>query len=184
MATTDTTETTETTETEAVETPKKKAPAKPRAKKVVKEKEAEVKAPEAEILEAPVKGTYISALGRRKTSIARLRLLKNGKGLITINGKKLEEYFTVLEARNLVLSPLKAAGQETAVDVSAQVQGGGMNGQAESVRLALSRALIELNPTYRKTLKKMGFLTRDPRAKERKKFGLKRARRAPQWSKR
>ncbi len=84
----------------------------------------------------------------------------------------------------MVTAPIKTAGLEGAVDVSAQVAGGGVMGQAESIRLGISRALCELNPTYRKTLKKLGFLKRDPRAKERKKPGLRKARRAPQWSKR
>ncbi|MDO8584434.1 MAG: 30S ribosomal protein S9 [bacterium] len=129
-------------------------------------------------------GAYIFAIGRRKTAVAKVRLIKTGKGLITINGQPMESYFTTFETRNAITSPLKMAGQETAVDVSAEVSGGGMRGQSESVRLGISRALTELNPTYRKTLKKLGYLTRDPRAKERKKPGLKRARRAPQWSKR
>lgn len=129
-------------------------------------------------------GSYLYALGRRKTSIARVRLVKNGTGLCTVNGKVFDRYFTTYELRDIVKAPLVMAGQETAVDVVAMTQGGGMRGQAEAVRLGISRALIELNPTYRKTLKKLGFLTRDPRAKERKKFGRKKARRSPQWSKR
>lgn len=129
-------------------------------------------------------GSWIYALGRRKTSIARVRLVKNGKGMITVNGKPFDRYFGTFELRDIVTSPLKIVGQETAVDVSASVEGGGVRGQAESVRLGLSRALVTLNPAYRKTLKKLGYLMRDPRAKERKKFGLKKARRAPQWSKR
>lgn len=129
-------------------------------------------------------GSYIPAVGRRKTSVARVRLIKNGKGLVTINSRPMEEYFTTYDLRDQVLSPLKLTGQETAVDVSVKVDGGGIRGQAEAVRHGLSRALIELNPTYRKSLKKLGYLTRDSRKRERKKFGLKGARRAPQWSKR
>ena len=155
---------------------KKKAP---RAKKM---KESPVVM--EEIASQVEGGSYVYALGRRKTSIARVRVVKNGKGMITINGKPMEKYFTTYELRNMVTSPLKMAGQETAVDVSAMCQGGGGRGQAEAVRLGISRALIIINPTFRKTLKKLGFLTRDPRAKERKKPGLKKARRAPQWSKR
>jgi small subunit ribosomal protein S9 len=96
----------------------------------------------------------------------------------------MEEFFTTWESRSMVTSPVKIAGLEGAVDVSAMTTGGGLMGQAEAVRLGISRALIELNPTYRKTLKKLGYLMRDPRAKERKKPGLRKARRAPQWSKR
>ncbi len=163
------------TETKEV---KKKAPAK---KAPAKKKEVA-----AEVAETPVLagGSYIYALGRRKTAIAKVYLIKNGKGNITINGKPMEEYFTTFESRDMVVSPIKTAGLEGAVDVSAQAHGGGLLGQADAVRLGISRALCELNPTYRKTLKKLGFLKRDPRAKERKKFGLKGARRAPQWSKR
>ncbi len=155
--------------------PKKAAAKKPAAKKTVKaeEKKAEMK-----------KGSYIPAVGRRKTSIARIRLIKNGSGVITINDRALDQYFGVFEHRNQVREPLVVVGQADAVDVSIKVLGGGMRGQAEAIRQGISRALIVLNPTFRKSLKKLGFLTRDPRAKERKKPGLKKARRAPQWSKR
>jgi small subunit ribosomal protein S9 len=165
-----------TTETKEV---KKKAPAK---KAPAKKKEVA-----AEAAEAPVEtagGSYIYAIGRRKTAIAKVRVIKNGKGTITVNGKPLEKFFTTFETRNMVSSPLKIAGLETAVDVSALTTGGGNLGQAEAVRLGISRALCELNPTYRTVLKKLGYLKRDPRAKERKKPGLRKARRAPQWSKR
>lgn len=133
---------------------------------------------------APKSGSYISALGRRKTALARVRLMKTGKGNVSVNGSNMQKYFPTFELSNIVKSPLNVVGLETAVDVSALIQGGGSHAQAEALRLGIARALIELNPTYRKTLKKLGFLTRDPRAKERKKPGLKRARRSPQWSKR
>ncbi len=170
--------------------PKVKAPRAPRAKKVVtkepKDKEAKATtAPEAVKAEkAPAKGEYIFGLGRRKTSIARVRMYKTGTGKMTVNGKDLDVYFPVQELQNMIKAVLTVVGLEGAIDIVAEAEGGGIHGQAESVRLGLSRALIILNPTYRKTLKKMGCLTRDPRAKERKKFGLKKARRAPQWSKR
>ncbi len=172
------------TETKEV---KKKAPAKKAAtKKVVKadKGEAEVKVEAETVAETSKGGSYIYAIGRRKTAIAKVRLIKNGKGLYTVNGKPMEEFFTTWESRSMVTSPVKIAGLEGAVDVSAMTTGGGLMGQAEAVRLGISRALIELNPTYRKTLKKLGYLMRDPRAKERKKPGLRKARRAPQWSKR
>lgn len=161
---------------------KPKAPRAPRAKKAPAKDVAEKASPAAE-LPKPT-GEYIYALGRRKTSIAKVRLFKKGTGQITVNGRALNDYFGPLELRNLITNTLKDVGLEGAVDISADAQGGGVRGQAESVRLGLSRALIELNPVWRKTLKKLGNLTRDPRAKERKKFGLKKARRAPQWSKR
>lgn len=159
---------------------------KPVKKTAAKKAPAKKKEAATEVAAAPVLagGSYIYALGRRKTAIAKVYLIKNGKGTITVNGKQMDKYFTTYESRDMVMSPIKTAGLEGAVDVSVQAHGGGQLGQADAVRLGISRALIELNPTYRKTLKKLGFLMRDPRAKERKKFGLKKARRAPQWSKR
>jgi small subunit ribosomal protein S9 len=165
---------------------------KPAAKKAAPKKAVAKKADEIEKLEAAEEvasasakgGSFIPAVGRRKTSIARVRLIKNGKGLVTVNGRPMEDYFSTYELREIVTSPLKITGQENAVDVSAMAEGGGIRGQAEAVRHGLSRALLVLNPTFRKTLKKLGYLTRDSRKKERKKFGLKGARRAPQWSKR
>ncbi len=176
----------------ATETKKKATTAAvkaPRAKKVKEEgavatEETTVATYTEATEETTSTGAYIFAVGRRKTSIARVKLVKNGKGTITINGRPVAEYFTTFELLNAVQLPLKTSGQETALDVIANVEGGGIHGQSEAVRLGISRALIELNPTFRKTLKKLGFLTRDPRAKERKKPGLRKARRAPQWSKR
>jgi small subunit ribosomal protein S9 len=164
------------TETKEV---KKKAPAKKAAtKKVAKTEEGEA------VTETSKGGSFLYAIGRRKSAIAKVRLIKNGKGLYTVNGKPMEEFFTTWESRSMVTSPIKIAGLEGAVDMSAETTGGGQMGQAEAVRLGIARALCELNPTYRKTLKKLGYLKRDPRAKERKKPGLRKARRAPQWSKR
>lgn len=176
-------------------TPKKKTVRAPKAKKeeTELEKTASNETTDTEVVAVTPEGDaaveidnrgYLYGLGRRKTSIARVRLHKKGKGKITINGRPMEEMFTTYELRSIVQNALKVSGQETALDVEAFTTGGGIRGQAEAVRLGISRALIILNPTFRKTLKKMGFLTRDPRAKERKKFGLKKARRAPQWSKR
>jgi small subunit ribosomal protein S9 len=129
-------------------------------------------------------GSFISAIGRRKTTVARVRLIKNGKGLITVNGRKMDNYFTTYDLRGELHSPLKAVGQDETVDISADVNGGGIRGQAQAIRLGISRCLIILNPTYRTVLKKLGFLSRDSRKRERKKFGKKSARRSPQWSKR
>jgi len=141
-------------------------------------------AEETAAAEAAKSGSFIPAIGRRKTTVARVRLVKNGKGLITVNGRKMEEYFNTYDFREDVRAPLKAVGQDEAVDISARVTGGGMRGQSQAVRLGIARALIQLNPTFRTALKKLGFLSRDSRKRERKKFGKKSARRAPQWSKR
>ena len=121
--------------------------------------------------------------GRRKSSVARV-VLTPGTGVITINDRPFEEYITNGLSRLDVMKPLKAVGQESTLDVTAKIEGGGMTGQSGALRLGIARALLEINPEYRKILKPLGFLTRDPRAKERKKYGLKKARRAPQFSKR
>lgn len=126
---------------------------------------------------------YYAAVGRRKTSVARVRLSK-GKGVITVNGRKFENYFPDIIWQIAVKSPLVLVGQEKTQDISVLVKGGGVNSQAEAVRHGIARALEKIDATLRPTLKKAGFLTRDPREKERKKYGLKRARRAPQFSKR
>jgi len=123
------------------------------------------------------------AVGRRKTASARVRVEK-GTGKITVNGQELKIYFPYFEYQTKILSPLKTLGKENDLDISVKVQGGGKSGQAEAVRLGIARALVVWNEEFRKTLKTQGFLTRDSRSKERKKPGLKRARRAPQWSKR
>ncbi|TSC75501.1 MAG: small subunit ribosomal protein S9 [Parcubacteria group bacterium Gr01-1014_30] len=127
---------------------------------------------------------YFQALGRRKTSVARVRLWTRGDGKFLINGKPLEAYFPLSELRQQVLAPLTEMGSEDKFTISALVKGGGFRGQAEALRHGLARALVFFNADFRKRLKKAGFLTRDPRMRERKKFGLKRARRAPQWAKR
>lgn len=166
------------TTTETKEKKVKKAP----VKRVAKAKAADDAG--TTVAETSKGGSFLYAIGRRKTAIAKVHLIKNGKGLYTVNGKPMEEFFTTWESRNMVTSPIKISGLDGAIDVSATTTGGGLMGQAEAVRLGIARALCELNPTYRKTLKKLGYLKRDPRAKERKKPGLKKARRAPQWSKR
>lgn len=121
--------------------------------------------------------------GRRKTSIARVRLIP-GKGEINVNGQSLEEYFAKKTLEVLILEPLKITNTEGKFDVLAKVEGGGYTGQAGAIRLGISRALLEVDPEYRPILKRAGFLTRDSRMKERVKYGLKGARRAPQYSKR
>ena len=121
--------------------------------------------------------------GRRKSSIARVRLVE-GKGNITINGKDINEYFGEETLRVIVKLPLTVTNTLTKYDVIAKVQGGGFSGQAGAVRHGIARALNEANAEYRPVLKSNGFLTRDSRKKERKKYGLKKARKAPQFSKR
>lgn len=135
-------------------------------------------------------GRYIEAVGRRKTSTARVRILESTKGHFIVNGKDAKDYFKTEGERRLILDPM-IKGQNTAEgkvalkwNVEAHVVGGGVHSQAEAIRHGLSRALTEFDPTNRGGLKDLGFLKRDPRAKERRKFGLKKARKAPQWSKR
>ncbi len=153
-------------------------------KKEVGDEAVVAEAAEVSAAESAKGGSFIATVGRRKTSIARVRVIKNGKGTITVNGKTLEKYFGTHELREQAASPLKAVGQETALDVSVKVNGGGILGQAQAIRMGIARGLLELNPMYRASLKKLGFLTRDSRKRERKKFGHKSARRSPQWSKR
>ena len=121
--------------------------------------------------------------GRRKSSVARVRLIP-GKGQITINGRPFVDYVPNGAVRLDVLQPLTLTGTETSYDVVVNVCGGGISGQAGAIRHGITRALLEVNPEYRSVLKKAGLVTRDPRAKERKKYVLKGARRAPQFSKR
>ena len=121
--------------------------------------------------------------GRRKSSIARVRLVE-GKGTITINGKDIDEYLGTETLKVIVRQPLTATNTLDKYDVICKVQGGGFTGQAGAIRLGIARALLEANNEYRPVLKAAGFLTRDPRMKERKKYGLKKARKAPQFSKR
>ena len=121
--------------------------------------------------------------GRRKSSVARVRLT-TGKGTITINGRTFEDYIPSAAIRLDVLQPLELTESKEKFDVEVNVCGGGISGQAGAIRLGITRALMEVDPDLRKTLKPAGMVTRDPRAKERKKYGLKKARRAPQFSKR
>lgn len=122
--------------------------------------------------------------GRRKKAIARVRLVPAGSGAIIINDRALEDYFPMGTLQYIVKQPLKEVEAEGKYDVLVNVVGGGYTGQAGAIKLGIARALLEAEPETRAALKKAGFLTRDPRAKERKKYGLKKARRAPQFSKR
>lgn len=129
---------------------------------------------------------YFSAVGKRKTSVAQIRIYKSKKSEpeIAVNGREFSNYFPITRLQTLILSPLTSVGQGSIFNVSIKVSGGGVNSQAEAIRLGISRALVKMDETLRKQLKDLGFLTRDSRIVERKKPGLKKARRAPQWAKR
>lgn len=121
--------------------------------------------------------------GRRKEAVARVFLVP-GEGRITVNSKPLNEYFGRRTLEVVVRQPLELTGMSSRFDIQAKVKGGGTSGQAGAIKLGIARALIQADPNLRPTLKRAGFLTRDPRMKERRKYGLKKARRAPQYSKR
>lgn len=131
-----------------------------------------------------LKGKFIKAVGRRKTALAQVRLFKNGKGKIIINDKKFEDCFPTTDLKNIIKKPIKIAGLENQLDFSILIKGGGKHGQAEAIQHGISRALLALDKKLKPILKAEKLLTRDPRKKERKKPGLKKARRAEQWSKR
>jgi small subunit ribosomal protein S9 len=157
-----------------------KKPAKTAAPKAAKP--AKTAAPKAE-KKPSASGEYNGAVGRRKSAVATVKLWVKGDGTILVNGFAHNKYFKVFELQEALKAPLKAVGLDEA-SVVIRTSGGGPRGQAEAARLGISRALLKVNEEFRKTLKKMGFLTRDPREKERKKPGLRRARKAAQWSKR
>jgi len=134
---------------------------------------------------------YWEAVGRRKTSVARVRLFtcrpfdaEKEKGRILVNNQPYYKYFPTLELQQIVEASLRRMKSLGRFEATVKVKGGGIKGQAEAVRHGLARALVKFNPDFRKKLKRAGYLKRDPRMKERKKYGLKKARRAPQWSKR
>jgi small subunit ribosomal protein S9 len=125
----------------------------------------------------------IQTTGRRKESVARVRF-RDGSGQVTLNGKPLETYFPTMATRMRVMEPLSLTQTQGLYDIEASLAGGGTTGQADALRLGISRALVELDPELRATLKKAGMLTRDSRVVESKKYGLRKARRAPQYTKR
>ena len=132
-----------------------------------------------------IKGEYYYGMGRRKTAVARVRLYPNGDGSITVNGKSSRLYFGQRDAVMYVMTaPLRLLDLGNDYNMTVRVVGGGTSGQAGAIRHAVARALVRVNPEWKPTLRKAGFLTRDPRMKERKKPGLKRARKAPQYTKR
>ena len=126
---------------------------------------------------------YFYGTGRRKKSVARVRLYP-GTGIVTVNGRDIDDYFGLETLKLIVRQPFAVTGNEGKYDVVATVTGGGISGQAGAIRHGVARALLQADEEFRSSLKKAGFLTRDPRMKERKKYGLKAARRAPQFSKR
>lgn len=130
------------------------------------------------------KKPYHYGTGRRKSSVARVHLFPNGTGAVTINGRDIDDYFGLETLKLIVRQPLNTTDTLGRVDIVATVTGGGVTGQAGAIRHGIARALLQMNEEYRPALKNAGFLTRDPRMKERKKYGLKAARRAPQFSKR
>ena len=130
------------------------------------------------------KKKYYYGTGRRKSSVARVRVYENGTGSIIINGREIDNYFGLDTLKLIVNQPLVTTDMVGKVDIVVNVAGGGVSGQAGAIRHGISRALLTLNAELRPTLKAAGFMTRDPRMKERKKYGLKAARRAPQFSKR
>lgn len=163
---------------------KKKKAVKPKKKTVVKKV---IKKKEDDIQDKLKR--YYEAVGRRKTASARVRLFtcqpfEGEKGKITVNEKPYDEFFPTFELQQIVISPLKKMKSLNRFEVTIKVKGGGIKGQAGAVRHSLSRALVKFNIDFSKKLKRAGFLSRDPRKKERKKPGLKKARRAPQWRKR
>ena len=130
------------------------------------------------------KRPYVYGTGRRKSSVARVHLIPGGSGKITINGRDIDDYFGLETLKLIVRQPLNTLGLTDKVDIECTVSGGGVSGQAGAIRHGIARALCLMDESFRAPLKAAGFLTRDPRMKERKKYGLKAARRAPQFSKR
>ena len=130
------------------------------------------------------KRPYVYGTGRRKSSVARVHLIPGGSGVITINGREIDDYFGLETLKLIVRQPLNTVNVPDKVDIDCTVAGGGVSGQAGAIRHGIARALCLMDESFRAPLKAAGFLTRDPRMKERKKYGLKAARRAPQFSKR
>ncbi len=183
------------TKPKAVKAVVKKAPAKKVAEKVVKAtassavKVATETVEKVEKIAKPkkVSGVYFYAVGRRKTSVAQVRLFEDDKATendLVINDKKMKEYFPTISLQNNLMTPFKAVGLTNKFSMTVLVRGGGVTGQVEAVRLGIARALVKYNADLKKTLKTFGLMTRDAREVERKKAGLKKARKAPQWAKR
>jgi len=152
-------------------------------KKVAKVKKIKKTPPKKEVTKTK-RERYFEGIGRRKTAIARVRLFPQKEKSFSVNENPSENYFPTIELQETILAPLSLTGCLEQFKVSARVKGGGTVSQAEAVRHGVARSLVLFNSSFRKKLKSAGYLKRDPRMRERKKFGLKRARRAPQWSKR
>jgi small subunit ribosomal protein S9 len=131
-----------------------------------------------------ISGKYIKSIGRRKTSVAQVRMYEKGQGKIIVNDSPAIDYFKKEENLNIILQPLKLVSKIKDFDFSIIVKGGGTLGQLDAVRHGIARALVKYDPEFKTILKTSGYITRDPRQKERKKPGLKKARKSPQWSKR
>jgi len=179
--------------TVAAKAPAKRAPAKHAAPAEVKPVAAKkpavvhhkaVETPAVGVSAAKKSYNFLSAVGRRKEAVARVRLFTKGSGKITVNGQEFTKYFPGFDLQYVALQPLKLLGLEAALDFTVKVLGGGKFGQADAVRHGIARTLLLLDPEHRKALRTAGYLTRDARVKERKKYGLKKARRGPQFSKR
>ena len=127
---------------------------------------------------------YIYTIGRRKSAIAQIRFYAKGSGQVVVNGREFKDYFPTATLQQLALLPLTDTNTADTYDISVVVKGGGVRGQADAVRLGIARALVQAEEGFKGQIKKSGYLTRDSRVKERKKYGLRGARRAPQWSKR
>lgn len=181
----------------AAKKPAAKKAAAPRAKKTEKHEKAEkpvkTSAPEitaAEPVAQPaafvakdIGNNKFYAVGKRKTAVAQV-IITGGAGEVTVNELAMDKYFGTKDLQGIVVQPLSAVGLDKTLNIRGKVQGGGIHAQSEAMRHAITRAIVAMDPDARRTLKKLGFLTRDPRVKERKKPGLRRARRAPQFSKR
>lgn len=155
--------------------PKKIAP---QPKKEQAEKRPKIPPPK------PKAPKYYEAIGRRKTAVARVRMWTKGEKEFLVNERPFDRYFPLFELQQIATASLDKMKCRDKFRISVKVRGGGLSAQAEAIRHGIARALVLFNPTFRKRLRRVGYLTRDPRMRERKKFGLKRARRAPQWQKR
>ena len=153
-------------------------------KKVFAAKKTSTAKTAASSKKATKKGMYFYACGKRKTSSARVRVYPDGEGAVEVNERALNDYFPTFAHKSLIKAPFQFVEAGKKFNVTARVIGGGVNSQADAIKHGISRALVLMDANLRPSLKKAGFLTRDPRRKERKKPGLKRARRSPQWSKR
>ena len=173
---------------------KVKKPKVKKAKPVIKEEsvdEIEIKPVEAKEVEqfdskelSQKPDRYFQAIGRRKTAVARVRLFTRGEKQFLVNNKSYQEYFNIFEDQETAISSIRKMKCLDKFRITVNVKGGGHSAQAEAVRHGTARVLVDFNNNFKKRLRKVGYLTRDPRMRERKKFGLKRARKAPQWAKR